>query len=154
MSLGIDFFLHGGIFAAIYVQESPFLLSGIEAFRRIPLGYIGLLVTSGLLVWIIDKTTEKGWRKGLVMGLSLGFVMGGSSALGLYSISTARLQFIGVWFIAQVIEFTIAGAIISQGFLNQSLRRITSAVIIGFILLIVVTIVLQNVGLAPSIMMS
>ena len=44
--IGVDFFLHGGIFAATYVEDSPFLLSAMEAFLRIPAGYLALLASS------------------------------------------------------------------------------------------------------------
>ena len=149
--IGVDFFLHGGIFAAIYLQDSPFLLPLMEAFRRIPLGYLALLATAGLLVWIIDRASVRGWRKGLVVGLALGAVMGFSSILGLFSISTASPQLLAASFVAQVVEMSAAGAIIGQGLLAHSLRRLTLTVVIGFVLLLVGTIVLQNIGLAPSL---
>jgi hypothetical protein len=148
--IGIDFFLHGGIFAAIYLQDDAFLLSGMEAFRRIPLGYLALLATAGLLVWIIDRSSTRGWRKGAVVGLSLGAVMSFSSTLGLFSISTASPQLLAAWFVAQVLEMAIAGAMIGQGLVTQSLRRLTLAVVIGFVLLFAGTIVMQSVGLVPS----
>ncbi len=34
--LGVDFLLHGGVLAAFYIRDSPFLLPPVEAFRRIP----------------------------------------------------------------------------------------------------------------------
>jgi hypothetical protein len=146
--IGVDFFLHGGIFAAMYLQDSPFLLSDMEAFRRIPLGYLALLATAGLLVWVIDKASARGWRKGLVVGPCLGAVMAFSFTLGLFSISTASPQLLATWFVAQVLEATVAGAIIGQGLLVHSLRRLTLAVVIGLVLLLVGTIVMQNVGVA------
>jgi hypothetical protein len=77
--------------------------------------------------------------------------MGLSSTLGLYSISTASLQILMVWFVAQVLEITIAGMITGQGLLAHSLKYLTFVVMIGFILLLVVTVLLQNVGLAPAV---
>ena len=150
--IGTDFFLHGGVFASIYAQDSPFLLPNIEAFRRIPFGYLALLATAGLLVWIIDQASASGWRKGLIIGLCLGAVMGASFTFGLYSISTASPQLLAAWFVAQVFEIAIAGAIIGQGLRVHSLRSLTFAVVIGFILLFVGTIVMQSTGLVPSIM--
>lgn len=149
--IGIDFFLHGGLFAATYDHDTPFMLSAEEAFRRIPLGYLALLATSGLLIWIIDQTSARGWRKGLVFGLVLGAVMAASGTLGLYSISSASPQMLAVWYVAQVIEIAIAGAIIGQGLLVRSLRSLTFAVIIGFVLLFAGTIVIQSTGSAPPI---
>jgi hypothetical protein len=152
--VGVDFFLHGGLFAATYVEDSPFLLSALDAFRRIPLGYLALLATASLLVWIFDRASILGWRRGLVVGLGLGIVMALSFTLGLYSISTARPQLLVAWFVIQVVEITIAGGILGQGLLVDSLRRLTLVVIIGFILLFVVTVVMQSIGLAPAMMTS
>jgi hypothetical protein len=83
--------------------------------------------------------------------LCLGAVMGVSYTLGLYSISTASPQLLAAWFVAQVLEIAIAGAIIGQGLVMESLRRLTLCVIVGFILLSVATVVMQNTGMAPSI---
>jgi len=144
--MGVDFFLHGGIFAGVYVPESPFLLSPMEAFRRIPFGYLALLATAGLLVWIMAQAAGRGWRSGLLIGLALGAVMAFSGTLGLYSISTAHAQLLVAVFVAQVIEFSIAGAIIGHGLWAPSVRGLTLAVVFGFSLLFVGTIMLQSLG--------
>ena len=146
--IGIDFFLHGGIFAALYEQDSPFILSATESFRRIPLGYLALLATSALLVWIIGQSSARGWRKGLVLGLVLGALMSTSYVLGLYSISTASSQLLAAWFAAQLIQIAIAGAIIGQGLFVNSLRKLAATVTIGFVLLFAGTAVVQNTGFA------
>jgi hypothetical protein len=149
--IGVDFFLHGGLLAAVYVQKSPFLLSPMESFRRIPLGYLALLVSAGFLVWIMNRAGAEGWRRGLIAGTCIGAVMGVSLTLGLYSISTASPQLLAAWFAGQVFEMGIAGAVIGQGLAIDTLRNLTRVVILGVILLFVATIVLQSVGLAPSI---
>lgn len=142
--IGIDFLFHGGLFAALYEQASPFVLSATESFRRIPLGYLALLATSALLVWIIGQSSARGWRKGLVLGLVLGALMSTSFVLGLYSISTASSQLLAAWFGAQLIQIAIAGAIIGQGLLVHSLRKLTIMVAIGFVVLFAGTVVIQN----------
>ncbi len=149
--VGVDFFLHGGVFAALYTQDSPFLLPAMEAFRRIPLGYLALLITAGLLVWILERAPASGWRNGLSLGLLLGGVMGATLTLGLYSISTASPRLLAAWFVAQVLEIAVAGAIIGQGLRVRSLRRLTLAVVIGILLLFVGTVALQSTGWAPSV---
>ena len=49
-----------------------------------------------------------------------------------------------------MIELGIAGAIVGQGLLVHSLRRLTIVVVIGFILLLAGTVVTQSAGLAWS----
>ena len=143
--IGVDFFLHGGLLAPTYTQESPFLLSAMDSFRRIPLGYLALLVSAGFLVWFFIRAAVEGWRKGLLTGTIIGLLMGLSLVLGLYSISTASLKFLTGWFISQVLEMGIAGAIIGQGLVEHSLRGLTFVVIVGFMLLLIATIVIQNI---------
>lgn len=147
--LGVDFFIHGGLFAGAYSQNDPFLLSDVEAFRRIPFGYLALLATAGFLTWILVRSSARGWRQGLVVGLLLGVVMGLSFTLGLFSISAAGVQLLIAWFLAQVLEMAVGGTIVGHGLQAHSLRGLTLAVIIGFILLFVAVIVIQNAGLAP-----
>ncbi|HSR48418.1 MAG TPA: hypothetical protein VLL77_10605 [Anaerolineales bacterium] len=148
-SLGLDFFIHGGILASVYIESTPFLLPGAEAFRRIPLGYLALFLTSALLTWILAQTSARGWRKGLALGLALGTVMGLSSSLGLYSISTVSPGILAAAFAAQILEGGIAGAIVGQGLQARSLGRLTLIVVLAVVVLIAATIILQSTGAVP-----
>jgi hypothetical protein len=150
--IGMDFFLHAGLFSKSYTQESPFLLPAMEAFRRIPYGYLALLGTLGILVWLFVRANVMGWRDGLRIGLGLGVVMAFSSAAGLYSISTAGIQLLASWFVIQVLEITIAGVIIGEGLIVSSMRRLTITVFIGVVLLFILTVAMQNFGLAPAML--
>ena len=152
--IGIDFFLHAGLFSRSYTQESPFLLPTMEAFLRIPFGYLALLVSTGLLVWIFGRANVKGWRDGLGVGLGLGFAMAFSYTVGLYSISTASTQLLASWFVIQVLEIAIAGVVIGQGLLVSHMRRLTITVLIGVVLLFIITIAMQNLGLSSPMMSS
>ena len=53
--LGFDFFLHAGVLAPLYARPSPFLLPPDQAFALIPLGYLSLLVSAAMLVWLVRK---------------------------------------------------------------------------------------------------
>jgi hypothetical protein len=76
--------------------------------------------------------------------------MGLSFTLGLFSISTASVQLLIASFLAQMLEMAVGGTIVGHGLQAHSLRGLALAVIIGFILLFVTVLVMQNVGLAPS----
>jgi hypothetical protein len=148
--LGADFFLHGGLLAKLYAQPSPFLLPPEESFRRIPLGYLAALLFCALLLGLMAKLGLSGWRKGLSFGILLGALAGGTSALGLYSISTAELSLLVGWFISQTVEMGLAGAVAGSGLAGQRLRTLFVRVVALVLLLMVLTIVMQSVGLAPA----
>lgn len=150
--IGVDFFFHGGLFSRIYTQDSLFLLPAMDAFRRIPYGYLALLATSALLVWIFGRANVQGWRNGLLVGLGLGVVMAFSYTAGLYSISTASIQLLVSWFIVQILEISIAGVIIGHGLLSTNIRRLAILIFIGVIILIVVTVAMQIFGLATPML--
>ena len=148
--LGVDFFVHGGILASAYVEPGPFLLLPSEAFRRIPLGYLAALLLCALLLWLMVRLALAGWRRGLVFGLQLGAFIGGTGMLGLLSISTAGLGLLVAWFLSQTLQMAVAGMVAGSGLAGQRLRTLFLRVALFVLLLVVVTIVLQNVGLAPA----
>ena len=67
--LAFDLFLHAGLLAGLYMEPSPFLLPPMEAFRRIPLGYLSFLVLAILLAWFMTGARIRGWKAGLLFGL-------------------------------------------------------------------------------------
>ena len=149
--LGVDFFLHGGLLARLYVEPSPFLLPPSDAFRRIPLGYLASLLLIVLLLWLMLRLRLSGWQQGLSFGLRLGVLMAAAGALGLMSISTARLGLLAGWFIGQSAQMAIAGAVTGSGLAGQRLRTIFARVVAMILLLVVVTIAMQTVGWAPAV---
>lgn len=147
--LGVDFFVHGGLLAGLYVQPSPFLLPPSSAFRRIPLGYLAALLLCILLIWLMLRLELSGWRQGLTFGLQLGAFIGGTAALGLLSISTAGLGLLAGWFISQTVQLGLAGMVAGSGLAGQRLRTLFLRVVALVLFLVVVTVVLQSLGLAP-----
>jgi len=148
--LGVDFFFHGGLLAKLYAQPSPFLLPPADAFRRIPLGYLSALLLCALLLWLMLKLGLSGWRQGLSFGLLLGALIGGTALLGLLSISTAELSLLVGWLVSQTVEMGLAGAVAGSGLADKPLKAILVRVVVLAVLLVVVTIAMQSMGLAPA----
>jgi hypothetical protein len=150
LSLGVDLFLHGGLLARIYLAPSGFLLPPDQALRRIPLGYLGLLVVTGVVFWLFRRLNVRG----LVAGARLGFFGGitgwGGLVLGLYSISTAGVPLLVAWWIGQSFELGIAGGVIGAVAAGAPARRVWRWVVVGVVTLLVLTIALQSLGIAPS----
>lgn len=148
--LGVDFFLHAGLLASLYLEPTPFLLPPLEAFVRIPIGYLSFLIAAAFLVWVTDLTGARGWRAGLRTGAIVGGVMWLSLALGLYSISTARPELLVGWAVGQTVEVAWAGALIGAGRVSDSLRRPFQIAILVSFGLLMLTIVGQSIGLVPT----
>lgn len=143
--LGVDFFLHGGLLAKLYLQPSPFLLPPLEAFRLIPLGYLSFLLLNVLLLWLMLRLGLSSWRQGFSFGLQLGVLIWGAVVLGLRSISTAELSLLVGWFAGQSVEMGIAGAVAGSGLAGKHLGTIFARVVTLTLFLVVVTIAMQNI---------
>ena len=143
--IGFDFFLHAGVLAPLYVEETTFLLPPERAFALIPVGYLSFLGLAILLVWLMTKLGLQGWRKGAIFGLQLGLLAWGSLVLGLFSISTASPILLSGWLLGQTAELGFAGAIAGHGFAQRKLRQLFLAVIIFVIIAIATGIMWQNV---------
>jgi hypothetical protein len=151
--LGFDFFLHGGLLAGLYLQPEPFLLPPNEAFALIPLGYLGFLLLSGLLTWLMLSLHIGGGREGALFGLKLGVLTWGALVLGLASISTASLPLLAGWFTGQVAELALAGYFVGSALAGVSLRRLVRYLILLVVVMVIATVLLQTTGIAPAVRM-
>lgn len=151
LMLGMDFFLHGGLLAALYLGPSSFLLSPKQAFALIPLGYLAFLLLAALLVWLMTRLRIAGAQDGFVFGLKLGVLVWGAEVLGLASISTADSLLLAGWFVGQSIELAFAGAVAGMALAGTRLSRLFVLVLLTGLGLAVITIVLQSLGLAPAV---
>ncbi len=148
--LGFDFFLHAGLLAGLYLQPSPFLLPPLTALQLIPVGYLAFLLLSILLTWLMMRLKLSGWRQGALFGLELGGLAWGALILGLISISTAGLPLLLGWFIGQTLELTLAGAVIGSGLAGVRLRRLFIIVVVFVLLSLIITVILQSLGVVPT----
>ncbi|MEJ2748034.1 MAG: hypothetical protein P8183_09010 [Anaerolineae bacterium] len=144
--LGVDFFLHAGVLAPLYAVPSPFLLPPERAFALIPVGYASFLLLAVLLVWLMVKLERRGWRQGAVFGAQVGGLAWGALILGLYSITTASPALLLGWFIGQTVELSMAGIVVGIGLESIGLRRLFFQVLGTVIVLVVLSVIMQNIG--------
>lgn len=148
--LGVDFLVHGGLLAELYLQPSPFLLPLATAFARIPLGYLAFLLLTVLLMWLSVRLKLAGWRAGAVFGVELGGLLWGAVVLGLLSISTAEVPLLLGWFVGQTAELGLAGAVVGSGLMGGRLRGLVAGVVGLVVLCVAATILLQSLGVVPT----
>ena len=150
LSVGVDLFLHGGLLARLYVVPSGFVLPADQAFRRIPFGYLAFLVLTSALFWFCRRLDVRGvgagWRHGFVIGI----VGWGALALGLYSISTAGVPLLVGWWLGQAVELGAAGGVIGGLAAGVPFRRMLLWVTLIVFVLLVLTVALQSLGIAPA----
>lgn len=149
LSLGIDFLLHAGILARLYIREGPFLLPAGAAFARIPLGYLAFLMLTASLWWLLRALDVAGAARGGRLGLVAGAVVWGALLVGLYSISTAPGDLLVAWWVGQSLELGAAGAVLGAGGAAESRRPIYVRVALGVLACFIVTVLLQIAGVAP-----
>ena len=147
--IGTDFFIHGGILASLYTQESPFILPAEDAFIRIPLGYLSFLLMAILLRYILVLHGNNTRNKGLKTGLLVGALIWASFGLGLYSISTASPLLLLGWFAGQTIEMGIAGYFMGACLEGVERRKVFIWILLYFIIMIILTVILQVSGVSP-----
>jgi hypothetical protein len=149
--LGFDFFLHAGLLARLYAEQSPFLLPPDRAFALIPVGYLSFLVLAGMLAWLLMRLGIRDWREGAAFGLKLGVLIWGAFVLGLLSISTAAPSLLVGWFFGQTAEVGIAGMVVGSGLAQARLVPLLIKVLIFVIAAFLVTVAMQSFGFAPAI---
>jgi hypothetical protein len=149
--VGLDFVLNGGLFAAMYQDGGPFLLAPLEAFRRIPLGYLAFLILAAAMVELSFRMRATTIAAGLRLGATAGATLGAAWSLGLYSVATltplTALAFAAIW----LALLTVAGGVAAAGLGQASLRGLTLRVIGVDILGAIAVIALQTFGILPTL---
>ncbi len=71
--------------------------------------------------------------------------------LGLLSISTAELSLLVGWFTGQTVRMGFAGMVAGSGLAGQRLGNLALRVVALVLFLVIVTVAMQAVGLAPTV---
>jgi hypothetical protein len=148
--IAFDLFLHAGLLARLYTQESPFLLTAEAAFRRIPLGYVSFFLLGVLLLWLMSKAQVSDRKNGFIFGATVGSITWGALTLGLYSISTAPPTLLLGWWLGQALELGLAGYVFGADRQGIKRGRILRWALFFLLLSIVLTVAMQAAGLAPA----
>jgi hypothetical protein len=149
--VGLDFLLHAGLLSRFYMTGNNFLLSPLDAFERIPLGYAALLLQAILLIWLIPRFPIDDWKKALWFGLKLGALLIGAQMLGLVSITTIEATLAIAWFVSQTLEVALGAVVVQQVMQTDSLRRVAIQVTVFVLFALILTITLQSLGLSPAV---
>lgn len=149
--LGLDFLLNGAIFARMYQDGGAFMLAPVEAFHRIPLGYLAFLILAVGIVEIAYRLRVIRIAGGIRLGLATGGVFGVTWGLSLYSIATlgaqVALAFATIWLALVVLGSAVAAA----GLATTSLRGLALRVVAFDVLCGVTVIALQSFGVVPTV---
>jgi hypothetical protein len=150
--IGLDFVLNAAIFASLYQSGGPFMLTPLEAFRRIPLGYLAFLILAAAMVELSFRLRTTTVAAGVRLGALAGTALGTSWSLGLYSVATlapqTALAFAFIW----LSLLTVAGGVAAAGLGGRpSLRGLTLRVIGVDLLGAIAVVALQSFGILPTL---
>lgn len=150
--VGLDFVLNAALFAGLYQDGGPFMLTPLEAFRRIPLGYLAFLILAAAMVELAFRLHTTTVAAGVRLGALTGAALGTSWSLGLYSVATLAPQtavaFAAIW----LALLTVAGGVAAAGLGGRaSLRGLTLRVIGADLLGAIAVVALQSFGILPTL---
>jgi len=148
--IGVDLFLNAGILAPLYNWNGPFLLSPLEAFYRIPVGYLAFLLIAGALFWLLDRLGVRRGRDAALLAGSAGAVVWGALLLSVWSISTAEGSLLAAWWIGQTAQLAIAGYVMGAALSGARLRSVAAAAVAILLVGAISAAVLQSIGFAPA----
>jgi hypothetical protein len=146
--IGVDFGLHAGLLAPLYDWDSPFLLEPSQAFARIPVGYLGFLVLTVALLWLLERLSVRDGLDGARIAASVGAVVWGALLAGLWSISRADPALLAGWWIGQTVELGVGGFVMGS-LLGGQRARVVAWRVAGLVVgIAVLAVLLQTVGYA------
>ena len=149
--IGFDLFLHAGLLAMLYHEDNPAILPPLDAFYRIPFGYFAFFLYCVFLYWLIIKAKLSDRIAIIRFSVIVGVFLGISSTLAQFSILQVNELLLIGWGIGLIIEIIIAGIIIAYALTGYSRKRLFYIVLLFDVTLFIITVVMQNIGLAPPL---
>jgi hypothetical protein len=146
MFLAIDFLLHAGILAEWWKATGSYWLSPDALFRMIPYAYVSFAIYCLVLTWLYVRIhgDERTFGAALRFGSVAGLVFGISTILANYSLFPMPASALLVWPASFVIESTVACAAARWVLNAERPWKRVGLVFLEAIILIIVSVVLQN----------
>jgi hypothetical protein len=144
-----DFFLYAGLFAKLLIESRAAFLPPEELFKRIPLGYLSYLITSGMLVWLMVRLGISGWKQGALFGLKIGAFLSCSYVVGMASGFPIKPALLIAILFGSTAQSAIAAGVIGSGVSGARLGRLSLKLVAFLILVLIAYFLLQSLGLAP-----
>ncbi len=148
-TIAVDFFFYGGVFAFLFERDDPYVLASDQLFARIPAGYATFAIEVLALGWLLSRLQTGNWRDGARIGAAAGAVVGGALLLGFWSVAATSGALLVSWWVVLTVQMASAGAVLGAA-AHVSLRRLAKWVLVVALLLLVATVILQNVGITSS----
>jgi hypothetical protein len=147
MTIAVDFFFYGGVFAFLFQRDDPYVLASHELLARIPAGYASFAIEVLALGWLLSRLQIEHWRDGARVGAVAGSVVGGALLLSFWSVAATSGALLVSWWVVLTAQMGAAGAVFVAA-VHVPLRRLAKRVVVVALLLLVATVILQNVGIA------
>ena len=144
-------FLHAGLLATLYHADNPAILSPLDAFYRIPIGYFAFFLYCALLYWLVTATKLTERNDIIKFSVLIGFLLSIASTLAQFSILRINELLLLGWGIGFIIEFIIAGVILAFALTDYSHKKLFYLVLLFDFTLFIITVIMQNIGLAPPL---
>jgi len=152
--IGFDFLFNAGILAKLWKEswDISAFLPPEKVAQFIPFTYLAFYLDSVLLVWLMRKLEIAQGIPALIFGLKIGALLSAAGSLGIVSIFPVNylLVFLG-WFIGNTMLICVCCLVIGFGLASKHLGRLSFIVIGSMLLIFVVIIMLQSLGIIPSL---
>lgn len=141
----VDFLAYGGLFAGLFVDGDPTILTLDQLFQRIPAGYASFLVEVLLLLWLMRRLSISGLATAARLGALAGLGFGAALVLGVWSFSPTSVALLLSWWLVLVVQMSIDGWVLAAWMAGDRRKVLTRVALIA-VVSVTGGVVIQNVG--------
>lgn len=148
--ISVDFLMNAGLLGPFLDWEQAGFLPLTKMFQYIPLGYAAFLVWTILFLWLMLRLDVIGARSGALFGAKVGILMAAAGLLGEMSVYSFPKTMLLCFALDKALYCIVLGAVIGSGLAAERLRPVTRRVVVLFLISLIVSVAMQNLGLVPA----